>query len=185
MRTFIAVDLDPKIKATLSELISLLIRKEADVRWAKKQGMHITLKFLGEVQESQIPNIIHSIRNACGSLDKFSISLKGTGFFPSQSRFPRILWTGIEHSPGLTVLRQKIDDEFAKLGFPREKRQFIPHLTLGRVKSGKNISSVLDVLKDYEQTHFGEMLVRNITLFKSTLKPTGAEYDVLAGIELT
>jgi 2'-5' RNA ligase len=184
MRTFLAVDLDPNIKASLSELISLLSRKESGVRWAKKQGMHITLKFLGEIPESKIQSIINSLRKACDSHDSFQLSFKGTGFFPHQSNFPRILWAGIEHSHDLIALHKRIEDEFEKLGFPREKRRFHPHLTLGRVKSNKNIATVLEGLSDHRETNFGSMLVRSVTFFKSTLKPTGAEYDVLSSIEL-
>lgn len=185
MRTFVAVDLDPPVKSSLLELISRLSRKEADVRWVKKQGMHITLKFLGEVPETKIPNIINSIRSACNSLNKFHISFKGTGFFAPQSGLPRVLWAGIDQSHDLSTLHQRIEDELGKLGFPREKRRFHPHLTLGRVKSNKRMAAMLEVLDDLRDTNIGSMQVKRVTLFKSTLKPAGAEYDVLSEIQLT
>jgi len=185
MRTFVAVDLDPTVKSSLLELISRLSREEADVRWMKKQGMHITLKFLGEVPETKIPNIINSIRSACDSLNKFQISFKGTGFFPSQSGFPRVLWAGIDQSHDLSTLHQRIEDELGKLDFSSEKRRFYPHLTLGRVKSNRSMAAVLEVLDDHRETNFGSMQVERTTLFKSTLKPAGAEYNVLSEIQLT
>jgi len=83
------------------------------------------------------------------------------------------------------VLQEKIEDKLNKQGFPREKRQFRPHLTLGRVRSGKNISGVLQDLNDHRESDFGQMQVKKVTLFKSTLKPTGAEYEGLSEIKLT
>ena len=185
MRTFVALDLNPEIKDSLSNLISLLIPKGSDVRWVKKQAMHITLKFLGEVSETKIPDIIQSIRKACDSRGSFHLSFKGTGFFPPLSHFPRVLWAGIERSPDLLILHKSIEDEFTKLGFQREKRQFQPHLTLGRVKSSRNISPVLAELEIHRDMNFGSMQVESVTLFKSTLKPTGAEYEVISDIQLT
>ncbi|MFC2164735.1 RNA 2',3'-cyclic phosphodiesterase [Acidobacteriota bacterium] len=185
MRTFVAVDLDPKIKASLSELISRLSCKQADVRWAKKQGMHITLKFLGEVPETDIQRITDSLRKACDSRASFLLSFKGSGYFPPKSKLPRVLWAGIEQNQDLAALHNRIEDELGELGFPREKRQFHPHLTLGRVKSNTNIAAVLEVLSDHKETNFGIMPVKRVSLFKSTLKPTGAEYNVLSGVDLT
>jgi 2'-5' RNA ligase len=184
MRTFVAVDLDPKIKEYFSELIRHLSRKNADIRWVKKQDMHITLKFLGEVSDNRIQKTTQSIRKACEPLESFQISFRGTGFFPPQSRFPRVLWAGIEPSHGLVSLQNSIENELQKHGFPREKRQFHPHLTLGRVRSSKNIPFVLQELADHQKSDFGSMKVEKVTFFKSTLKPTGAEYDVLSDIKL-
>lgn len=184
MRTFVAVDLDPKIKNTLSDLISLLNSKDPDVKWVKRQGMHLTLKFLGEVPETMIPDIVRSIEKACDSRESFRISFKGTGFFPPKSKHPRILWAGVEESSELIVLHKRIENELKKLGFQREKRQFHPHLTLGRVKSKKNIPAVLAVLERQRELSFGSMQVENVALFKSILKPTGAEYDVISDIQL-
>jgi len=185
MRTFVAVELDLNIKDSLVELTSRLSRKSADIKWVKKQGMHITLKFLGEVAETQIPEIVQALREVCDSFVPFPISIRGTGFFPPQSRLPRILWVGIEQSRALSVLQEKIEDQLHKQGFPCEKRQFRPHLTLGRVRSGKNISGVLQDLNDHRESDFGQMQVKKVTLFKSTLKPTGADYERLSEIKLT
>lgn len=185
MRTFIAVDLDSKIKDSLLDLISRLSRKGADVRWVKKQGMHITLKFLGEIPETKIPNIRNSIQRACDAQRSFSLSFQGTGSFPPQHKFPRVLWAGIEQSHSLSELHETIEDELEKLDFPRERRRFQPHLTLGRVKSNKNISAVLEELNDHRESNFGSMHVQRVTFFKSTLKPSGAEYDVLSDFQLT
>lgn len=185
MRTFVAVDLDPVIKDSLADLITRIGQEESGVRWVKRQGMHITLKFFGEVAESKILNMSDAIRKACDSLDSFHLSFTGTGFFPPQSRVPRVLWVGIAPSPDLANLHMRIEDEFRKLGFPKEKRRFHPHLTLGRVKSNKEISAILERLNDYRDSNFGRMHVERVTLFKSILKPTGAEYEVLSETPLT
>ena len=185
MRTFVAVELDPDVKDSLVELTSRLSRRPADIKWVKKQGMHITLKFLGEVAETQIPEIVQALHEACDSFVSFPISIRGMGFFPPHSPLPRILWVGIDQSRALSVLQEKIEDKLNKQGFPREKRQFRPHLTLGRVRSGKNISGVLQDLNDHRESDFGQMQVKKVTLFKSTLKPTGADYERLSEIKLT
>jgi len=184
MRTFIAVELDPKIKSALSELIDRLSPKDADVKWVKKQGMHITLKFLGEVPETKIQDIIYSLRKACDSLDSFQLCFRGTGFFPPKNKLPRVLWAGIEQSPHLAILHERIEVELGKLGFLREKRSFHPHLTLGRVKSSKNINALLEELEKHRETNFGRMKAEKVALIKSTLKPAGAEYDILSEIQL-
>ncbi|MFB0566180.1 MAG: RNA 2',3'-cyclic phosphodiesterase [Candidatus Aminicenantaceae bacterium] len=180
MRTFIAVDLDREIKKSLSSLIEKLILKREKIKWVQRQGMHITLKFLGEIEKAQIPEVENILRNISENFKSFSLKIKGTGYFPPEKKNPRVLWVGIEADKTLFVLQEQVETELEKIGFPREKRSFHPHLTLGRVKTFSFIHETIKELKKYQEAFFGEMIVNKITLFQSILKPSGAEYIVLS-----
>ena len=181
LRTFVAIDLHPEIKKSLSHLIDeLKMLRSQNIKWISLQGMHLTLKFLGEIRgemTSEIENVLNRIsKKYCN----FTLKFKGTGFFPPGRRNPRILWIGIEENNLLNDIQSELEKEMEKLGFPREQRSFHPHLTLGRVKSPYHLGPVLSLLEQYREKEFGEMIVKKITFFKSTLKPTGAEYSVLS-----
>lgn len=184
MRTFIAIDLDKKIKESLSSLIEKLREKNQSIRWVKREGMHLTLKFLGEIKEEKRPLIENVLEKVISNTQPFSLKIKGTSYFPLGRKNPRVLWTGVEAEETLTSLQQRLESELEKIGFPREKREFHPHLTLGRVKAPSYIQETLRELERYKESIFGEMTVNKITLFQSTLKPSGAEYKVLSEHQL-
>jgi RNA 2',3'-cyclic 3'-phosphodiesterase len=180
MRTFIAVDLDPAIKSVLLDFIRRLKKiGEPKVGWAKENGMHLTLKFLGEIDEDQAVRVKECVTSVAGKVAAFPLKIRGTGFFPQNARHPRVLWVGTSAEPVLRELQRELELRLAALGFPREERAFHPHLTLGRVKSPGGLPDVISELERNASTEFGEMTVRKITLFRSTLKPTGAEYSIL------
>ena len=112
------------------------------------------------------------------------MKFKGTGSFPSGMKNPRVLWVRIEDEETLTALQSQLEGELEKLGFPRERRKFHAHLTLGRVKSLFDIKETLSLLEKYRDRNFGEMKVEKISFIQSTLKPTGAEYSILSEFEL-
>jgi 2'-5' RNA ligase len=146
--------------------------------------MHLTLKFIGEFPDNKASDLRSVLMDLSLKHKRFPLKLVSTGTFPPRSRHPRILWVGIEESRELMSVQKQIEFMLEKLSIAREKRKFFPHLTLGRVKSNQNIISVLDELSRNKNTEFGSMEVEKITLFKSTLKPTGAEYSTLVNIEL-
>lgn len=184
MRTFIAVDLDREIKKNISLLVTRLKSKGGNIRWIKPQGMHLTLKFLGEISPVRISGIESEMKNTVDRYDSFPMTIKGTGTFPPASRNPRILWAGTENCDFLSALQQDLELKLSDLNFPQEKRRFSPHLTLGRVKSSTDIGPIIAELEKNKNHNFGEMIVRKITFFKSTLKPSGAEYSILSEFEL-
>ncbi len=186
MRTFIAINLDPEIKKALTQLIDELKIRHTEsrgIRWVRPEGMHLTLKFLGEIGENQIPLIEGSLRKISEKYSPFSLKIKGTGYFPPKSKAPRVFWIGIEEEGILEKLHIQLEEEMEKLGFPKEKRKFHPHLTLGRVKTSSNLRGILDLLEQYNEKILGEMEVQKMTFFRSVLKPTGAEYSVLSEFE--
>lgn len=176
MRCFVAIDFPEHVKLAIGEVIRKVgeIGKGA-VKWVPPANMHLTLKFLGEVQDKLVPGIQTALASACAGHNRFSLNVRGAGFFPN-ARNPNILWIGIEASPNLDGLFQDIDRHMAGLGFEPETRRFSAHLTVGRVKNKRGIQPVVDALTGYGNTSFGTIEVKEILLMKSVLKPSGAEY---------
>lgn len=180
MRTFIAIDLDPGIKRTLSDFLRRLKKLvPQNISWIKEPGMHLTLKFLGEIDEGQVLLIKTLMNDVAAASAAFPLKLRGTGFFPPQAKLPRVLWIGTEEQPAILNLEENLVSGLERLGFAREERPFHPHLTLGRVKHASGLREALAELEKNRETAFGEMVVDRIILFNSVLKPTGAEYSVL------
>lgn len=184
MRTFIAIDFEEEIKKKLYFLLLELDKVSQNIKWVKKEGMHLTLKFLGEIEEEKIPKIEAVLSTISKMYSPFPLRLKGTGTFPPGKKNPRVIWIGIEGGQTLKELQAQLEEELEKLDFPREKREFHPHLTLGRVKIQSHLGGVLSQLEREKETTFGEMKVNKITFFQSILKPTGAEYKALSEFEL-
>ena len=180
MRAFIAIDFDKEIKDTISSLIQQCDTGDKNIRWVKTQGMHLTLKFLGEVSEDKITQVKSVLANIVKDYPSFQLSLKGTGSFPPGARHPRVIWIGIDLNETLQNIQTRLENELHKIRFPKEKRIFHPHLTLGRVKGPQNLGTVMESLEQHNETDFGKMTVNKLILFKSTLKPTGAEYTKLS-----
>lgn len=187
MRTFIAIDLEPELKKTLSGLIdelSSMDRETRSIKWIRKEGMHLTLKFLGETREEERPGIEAALKSIAEKSRPFILRIRGTGFFPAGRKNLRVIWVGIEEDEGLMGLQSSLEGEMEKLGFPREQRPFRPHLTLGRVKSPVNLSRIMAHLEKSKERPFGEMAVKKITFFRSVLLPAGAQYSILSEFDL-
>ncbi len=180
MRTFIAIDLDNEIKEALSALIEKLRERSQNIRWVRREAMHLTLKFLGEINKERIPEIEGILGKVVRKYQPFILKIKGTGYFPPKKKNPRVLWTGVEADEVLTSLQKDLEKELQEIGFPEEKREFRPHLTLGRVKMPSSIQETMRELEKHQESVFGEMTVHKITFFQSILKPSGAEYNALS-----
>jgi 2'-5' RNA ligase len=176
MRLFAAVDLSDEIREKISGLSKILGIK--GIKTVKKENIHITLKFLGEVSESKIDGITSALEEI--KFKSFKINLRGVGFFPNEARM-RVIWIGVEKGADeLKDLAYRIEDRLADLKFKKERR-FVPHATIARVK---RIDPDLKVelvgkLKDFEKKDFGEMRVAYFSLKKSTLTQTGPIYEDL------
>jgi len=180
MRIFIAIELDEPIIKSISALVDKLSKKnrEAGIKWVRQEGIHLTLKFLGEIQEERLAAVKSVLEETSKSFDSFRLEVTGTGYFPTDKRNPRVLWVGVKAEETLIKLQDSLETRLEKIGFPREKRKFHPHLTLGRVKSVQFVQDVVRDLDMYREDAFGEMAVRKTTLFQSILKPSGAEYKI-------
>jgi 2'-5' RNA ligase len=183
MRTFIAVELTEELKRKIEELQNPLRKINLDVSWVKPANVHATLKFLGEVPEDKIEKVFEGTKNALGGMRGFRLSLKDLGCFPHLKR-PRVIWVGVEKGKEeLSLMAKKIEEEMERIGFPKEYRDFSPHLTIGRIKSPKNIERLTELIKN---TNFQsqEIEIKEVVVMKSELHPLGAIYTPLKKIIL-
>lgn len=179
IRTFIAVELPPGIQNTLRQLQSNLRGLMPDVRWTKAENIHLTLKFLGDIQVSRIDAISESLRDIAHRFPPFTMNLAGVGAFPN-SRKPRIIWAGIDQGAAeLVDLAKQIDLSMKRIGFPREKRPFRPHLTIGRIRRLEHPVVMTESLERSIVGDLGGFPVHQIALIKSQLDPAGSIYTTL------
>jgi len=183
MRAFIAIDLDPDIKKNVQDFVRTLKATRADIRWAEPGGMHLTLKFLGEIDDGRALGVRTILAAAAARQAAFPLRLEGTGAFPGE-RSPRVLWIGVAAGPGLAALQIGLEEALEAEGFERETREFKPHLTLGRVKGPARVGEAMLELEKRRTEGFGEMTVRKVALFESRLRPAGAEYRIVHETEL-
>jgi 2'-5' RNA ligase len=189
IRTFIAIELDESIKDELTRLQERLKCEalQGSLRWVRPVGIHLTLKFLGDVPADQIGEITRALEKSCQGFAPFSLSCGGLGCFPNLKR-PRVVWVGVQEETGtLAQLQKAIEENVAPLGYPPEKRKFSPHLTLGRVQrrvSSGDLRRLGELVGASEIGTLGQMEVRSVNLMRSDLRPSGAMYTRLAEVEL-
>lgn len=179
MRAFIAIEIDSMVKKKIISMIHHFKKVSSRVKWVKPEALHLTLKFLGnidEIEADKLKNIMDKISNEHPCFD---LSCSGIGTFPLKSRNPKVIWVGIENNSFVKGVYEDIEKEAERIGFSREKRNFHPHLTLGRVKKKPEIQKLLPELERTKDNHFGITKVDKLTLFKSTLTPQGSVYEIL------
>lgn len=183
IRTFVAVDLEhPEVAARIAEVQRGIQETDNGVKLVEPENLHVTLKFLGGVDEAAIPEVVRLLSGP--EVGPFRARLFGVGAFPSVSR-PRVIWVGFEEGrEELIGLMRWVDSRLRRLGFPREEREPHPHLTIARVKWLRDREALRRVLSSLTSTEFGEIEVREIRVKKSTLTPRGPIYETLASIPL-
>lgn len=184
MRTFVAIELPKELASQIDQLQTNLRKTKADVSWVKPQNVHITLKFLGEVKEEKIEEVYQAVEASVAGTKNFQANLQGLGGFPNLKR-PRVIWIGIDKGKEiLAQLGPKLEEEFFKIGFAKENRDFTPHLTIGRVKSSKNLEKLaIEINKTAFETQDFE--VQEVVVMKSTLHPIGSVYTPLKKVLLS
>jgi RNA 2',3'-cyclic 3'-phosphodiesterase len=180
-RGFIAIDI--KSDQKLIELESEIKKTGADLKLVEPENVHITLKFLGDTEETLVDEIEKIITNAVKETKSFNIQLKGTGVFPNQN-YIKVVWVGIENCDPIAVIANEIDEKLSKLGFKREERAFSPHLTIARVKTSRNKDKLLQIIEKYRDIEFTDMKVDSIKLKKSDLTPKGPIYTTLKEVKI-
>jgi len=183
MRTFIAIPLPKECRMMLDQLQQSLRAYKAEVRWSAIPSIHLTLKFLGEVGPDIIPKLSELLEGASKAERRFELRLHGLGCFPNL-RNPRVIWCGIiGETENLLRLQQKVENACAELGFAPEDRAFRPHLTLGRVNGKRNLQPLLDYIKIGSDLECS-FQTNQFSIYRSILRPQGAEYAVLKSIVL-
>jgi 2'-5' RNA ligase len=188
IRTFVAIELDEAIQHELRQIQDSLRRwlGSSPVRWVNPTGIHLTLKFLGNVPAPQIDEIKTALQQACAGFCPFELTVAGLGCFPNLTR-PNVVWVGVQGDlAALQRLRDSVEQHIAPLGYPTERREFKPHLTLGRVKNARPAEArrVGDAVREVEETVIGTLHAGEVSLMRSDLTPHGASYTQLLGVRL-
>lgn len=185
LRTFIAVETSGAIRTRALELMRKLQRAHADVKWVESHNLHLTLKFLGDTPATEIGAIVAAVRQAAASIEPFDIEIRGAGAFPDAHR-PRTLWLGGgEGDDAMARLAEAVDAALDPLGFPRERRRFQTHLTIGRVRGGgPPLIQLGSLLAEESAFAAGHMQVDELVLFSSDLTREGPIYHELGHAEL-
>ncbi len=178
MRLFVATDIPEDVRAAVAALIARLRPTCRDARWARIEGMHVTLKFIGEVPEGKVGAIISAVKGVTFA-KPIALSFRRLGFFPNERR-PRVLWAGIEADPELATLAAAVEAALIPTGVPREDRAFSPHLTLARFDSPKGLDRLHASIEATGPLEFGSTVAREFHLYQSILKRGGAEYTRVA-----
>lgn len=178
MRVFVALDIPGEVRGAIGELIRALEPTCRGARWVRVEGMHVTLKFIGEAPPEKVERIqaeLSGVRSAAS----VEMNFRNAGFFPN-AKHPRVFWAGIETSANLDELAAEIEKRMERLGIPREQRPFKPHLTLARFKSEEGLPRLHEALQRLGPLEFGGTVTNEFHLYQSTLKRGGAEYTRLA-----
>lgn len=181
LRIFIAVDAGTAIRERMVALQEALARTGVDVKWVEPGNLHVTLLFLGEVDERAVPEVCRCVSQCCETLPAFSLTIESTGCFPSIRR-PRVLWVGVgQGAQELCSLHDALEQLLLELGcYRREERKYTPHVTLGRVKSDRRTDTLSAALAKQAGWKGGQIMVREVLVMSSKLTPNGPEYTVLS-----
>jgi RNA 2',3'-cyclic 3'-phosphodiesterase len=189
LRTFIAIELDEPLRSAIGRVQGKFKRlaPPGSVKWVAPEGIHLTLKFLGDTLQSRIPDIDAALRTACADFAPFEFSVEGRGCFPNFRR-PRVVWVAVrDKGQVLGRLQMAVEKHVAPLGWPTEERGFSPHLTLGRVAKGANSAEEAAIGQMVEKSvveQIGSQRVLAVNLIRSDLRPSGAIYTTLVSVPL-
>jgi len=182
-RVFIAVKVDPEgeLLRMISTLKSVLTAEK--IKWVDPVNIHITMAFLGDTEDDKIKILSGMLKDKCSGFHEFDFILSGAGVFKNY-RDPRIIWAGIKSPEKLYALENKIAEGLKSTGFLIEERQFKPHLTIGRVKSVRDIENLKNILERYSDIQFQNVEVKEVILYESILMLTGPIYKPLGSYSL-
>jgi len=184
IRTFLAAEIPFGVKNAIRSIQEQLDHRIQGIRWTKPEGMHLTLKFFGNISESDIPCISGVVEKETSVTTPVTLIARSIGTFPGPSR-PRVLWMGLEgETDGLYKLNEAIESNLEQCGFKKDLRSFNPHLTLGRAKAQRGIyTGIREVMVEKERYNAGQFKITGLTLFRSDLKSDGPLYRKLAYYE--
>ncbi len=181
IRTFVAVELDSGTRNCAAELINQLRGAGADVKWVEPHNLHVTLKFLGDVDTREMYQVCRGVEGAVAGMPPFALELRGAGAFPNANR-PRTVWLGVGGGTAeMITLNEQIEEAMEELGFRREARRYQPHLTVGRVRrGGPGVSELGELIRRHAEFEIGRSPVSEVVVFSSRLDRSGPTYEALA-----
>jgi len=184
LRAFIAFKLPVHVTSLLHSVQQELMNYGFKVRWVRPENIHLTIKFLGDIHQTDLDRISEALIESATSYSSFSFSAKGIGIFPGLNR-PQVIWVGLSGEiERITRFQRQLDQSLSVIGFPKENRPFQGHLTLGRFKGKTHTGKLVDALNVYADFKSDPITVDRVILFKSDLKPTGAVYSELVTVPL-
>jgi 2'-5' RNA ligase len=182
IRSFIALPTSDHLRSRIASIQSELQQLNADVKWEPPEKLHLTLKFLGNVQHQVLDTLTSALERRCRAFSRFELTYDAIGAFPSTAH-PRVIWVGASLNEQLSLVQQQVEEVCTDFGIAREDRTFHPHITLGRVKGLRNTHRLTEKLKSLTfvptQSSCTELLV-----MRSELRPSGSVYSVLKSIPL-
>ncbi|MBT3285517.1 RNA 2',3'-cyclic phosphodiesterase [Candidatus Bathyarchaeota archaeon] len=177
-RSFVAVECQGVLHSRFVEAQGVLKATGASIKLVEVENIHITLKFLGDIEDHQVEEVAEVIRNI--TFEPFEFTVEGVGVFPNLKR-PKTIWAGISTGVGeIANIVKEVNSSLAKLDFEKDRRNFHPHLTITRVRGGQNRDRLVDALLGMEEMEFGKVKVDRIYLKKSVLTPNGPIYSTIA-----
>lgn len=183
-RLFVAVPASRAVKEAAYRLIQGARRTGADVKWVEDHNLHITLKFLGDVERGNIPEVVRRVEEVCSKGAPFDVTFSGVGAFPASGP-PRVLWLSVSDPwQGLVSLAAGLDLELSKMGFAREPGKFQAHLTLGRVRSARGVAEAVERLRALGEGLSVPMRVAEVQVIESVLSRSGPAYTTVASVSI-
>ena len=182
IRSFLAIELDEELVPKILDVQKEFKKTNTNIKYVPSKNMHFTLKFFGNIDSDMVDDISAAIEKVIKNYSSFDLNSKNCGGFPNKNVI-KVLWLGLDEGSPIKSLQKDLDKEFKKLGFKKE-RNFISHLTIGRVKSPKNKKEIKETIEKLEDIEIGQMNVSKISLKKSTLTPQGPIYEDIKVFEL-
>jgi 2'-5' RNA ligase len=182
LRLFVALSVPDQVKSAIGDLRAELGQGLPSLRWVRPEGIHLTLRFLGDVPEEELDTLRRALTPCAAGLAPFTLETVGVGVFP-HLRAPRVFWVGFRTIPdALFRLQERVERAINDIGFTPERRAFRPHLTVGRFRRQLRRADrdlLEGALRQNEDRGFGEVEAARLSLYRSTLLPAGARYDEL------
>ena len=184
IRSFIAFELPAAVISLLDHVQQELKSLRLKAGWVRPQNIHLTLRFLGNINPADIENIGGAMADAVAECTPFTLTVGGIGFFPGIKR-PRIIWVGLGGATAVLLeVQRNLEDRLATVGFPKEKRSFKAHLTLGRIRQAVDPNTLGRAIEYCSDIGRQQFTADRIILFKSDLRPSGAVYSQLKQVDL-
>ncbi|MGA2093925.1 MAG: RNA 2',3'-cyclic phosphodiesterase [Sedimentisphaerales bacterium] len=187
MRVFIAIDIDEKIRAAIADVQKQLNAKvdikKGDVKWVEPDNIHLTLKFLGEIDDSKLSEIKEITEQVAAAHNKFTLDIESVGSFGGRSA--KVVWVGAgKGADELITLQKDLDEQLTLADFPSEDREFSAHLTICRVRNPKAGFKLAEATKQFEKFKLGSISAEAVCIYQSQLTPAGPIYTQLASFKL-
>jgi 2'-5' RNA ligase len=183
IRAFFAINTSEEVKSKILDVQTLLKQIESDVKWEPEEKFHITLKFLGDIDETLLKEMTETIRLEVKNFYSFKLTYEGLGCFPT-IKFPRVIWIGCKcENDRIFNLNEIVENISSSFNFPLEKGKFHPHITLGRVKGNNGLKEITSLVKEIKFDQI-DGTADEIYVMKSTLQRTGSIYSIVDKISL-